>query len=92
MLVAIEDKERPVKNEIRLDTTIMINAPANPACPTTHPVRKKRIIPRMVRMFGVNTPAKLPKRPCGFVLPFAWIAHGPFGWEKDQVALPPLPD
>ena len=43
--------------------TMMSNALAIPDSPTTQPIRRNRMIPRMVRTLGVKTPAKVPKRP-----------------------------
>ena len=63
MLVAIDESESPVRNEIAFASRMIASAPHSPACPTTHPVRRKRMIPRIVRTFGVKTPANVPKRP-----------------------------
>ena len=50
------------KKEIVFEMTTMINAPTRPAWPTTQPVLKNRMMPRIVRTFGVNTPPNVPKR------------------------------
>ena len=62
MLVAMDESESPVRNEIAFASRMMTSAPHSPACPTTQPVRRKRMMPRIVSTFGVNTPANVPKR------------------------------
>ncbi len=62
MLVAIDESDRPVRNEIAFAIRMMTRAPHSPAWPTTHPVRRKRMMPRMVSTLGVNTPANVPNR------------------------------
>ena len=63
IFVAIAESERPVINEMKLASRIIINAPQRPACPTTHPMRRNKMSPKMVRTLGVNTPVNVPKRP-----------------------------
>ena len=63
MLVAMAESERPVMSEIAFASPMMASAPHSPACPTTQPVRRKRMMPRMVSTFGVKTPLNVPKRP-----------------------------
>jgi len=58
--VAIADKEKVVRTEMPLARANMIRVRPRPALPTTKPKRRKRIIPRIVRILGVNTPAKVP--------------------------------
>ena len=38
----------------------IVTAPINPTFPTTHPVRRNRITPRIVSIEGVKTPMKVP--------------------------------
>jgi len=57
------DKERVVKIEMPLARHRIISARPNPAEPTTNPRRKKKMIPSIVRMLGVKTPAKVPRVP-----------------------------
>ena len=59
------DRDKAVRTEIALARAIMINARPRPALPTTYPSRRNRMIPRIVRMLGVNTPAKVPSFPAG---------------------------
>ncbi len=63
ILVEMDESDKPVNKDIALEIKIMSIAPTKPAWPTVHPVRKKRIKPKIVRAFGVNTPEKLPNRP-----------------------------
>ena len=63
MLVAMDDSESPVSSEIAFAMPMMMSAPVRPAWPTTQPVLRKRMMPRMVSTLGVNTPANVPKRP-----------------------------
>ena len=44
-------------------TIIRHNARANPELPTTYPNRRKRIMPSIVRILGVKTPANVPRFP-----------------------------
>jgi hypothetical protein len=61
MLVATADNDIAVTIEIAPDSPIISNARPRPALPTTKPRRRNRMIPRIVRMLGVNTPAKVPR-------------------------------
>ena len=70
MFVEIADRENVVRMEMPLANSKIMRALFSPAPPTTNPSRKKRIMPRMVRMLGVNTPEKVPNSPCFFAAPF----------------------
>ena len=50
--------ESDVSTEMRFASRITTSMRPSPAFPTTKPSRKKRMIPRIVRMLGVKTPAK----------------------------------
>ena len=56
--------EKVVRMEMPFASSKIMRALLSPALPTTNPSRKKRMIPRMVRTLGVNTPAKVPSVPC----------------------------
>lgn len=68
------DKELLVRITMMLAKLMISKACRSPALPNTNSMRKKRMMPRMVKMLGVNTPAKVPKFPpcrvasglCGF--------------------------
>ena len=53
-------REMEVSTEIPLANPMISRARPNPAFPTTYPNRKKRMIPRIVSMLGVNTPENVP--------------------------------
>ena len=57
------ESEMLVMTEIALARAIITRARASPALPTTYPSLRNRIIPRMVRMLGVKTPANVLKSP-----------------------------
>jgi len=61
--VAIADREIEVRTEMPLASPIMTKARIKPALPTTYPKRKNSMMPRMVRMLGVNTPPNVPRLP-----------------------------
>ena len=61
-VVAMLETERPVITVITWETPRMISAPPRPELPTTQPMRRYITTPRIVRMLGVNTPEKVPKR------------------------------
>ncbi len=61
MFVAMAEREKLVRIEMRLARPMMTNARPRPALPTTYPSRKNRMIPRIVRMLGVKTPGKVPR-------------------------------
>src|SRR5690606_8807276 len=60
MFVEIADNDRLVSNVIEFAISRMISASFNPACPTTQPVRRNMITPRIVSTLGMNTPPKVP--------------------------------
>lgn len=60
MLVAMAAREKLVRTDIRLATPIITRAWNRPARPTTYPSLRKRMMPMMVRILGVKTPAKVP--------------------------------
>ena len=62
MLVATADMDRAVQKVIVLASSRMAMAWTTPPVPTTKPALMKRITPRMVRMLGVKTPPKVPRR------------------------------
>ena len=69
----------------------IISALFSPALPTTNPSRKKKMIPRMVRILGVNTPAKVPNVPCflanpGFFL-LSFVIETPFSFSIRALSL-----
>ena len=63
MLVEIEERDRPVKNEMILAKTTMANAPQRPTWPTTQPILRNKMMPRIVKTLGTKTPENMPKRP-----------------------------
>jgi len=52
-----------VKTEMIFARQMMRRALPRPAFPTIYPNLRKRIMPRIVRMLGVNTPGKVPRVP-----------------------------
>ena len=58
--VAMDEILKPVETEIICANKIMTRALIRPAWPTTHPRRIYMITPKIVKMEGVNTPAKVP--------------------------------
>jgi hypothetical protein len=60
--VAMLDTDRPVMTEMKWASTTISRAPAKPALPTTQPNRRYITTSRIVRMLGVKTPPKAPKR------------------------------
>ena len=57
------EREMLVRTEIVLARSRIRRASPSPALPTTNPILKNRMMPRMVRMLGVKTPAKVPSVP-----------------------------
>jgi len=55
--------ETLVSREMEVASARMARAPWSPPLPTTKPVRRNRIRPRIVRMLGVKTPPKVPSEP-----------------------------
>ncbi len=51
---------KPVEIEITWAIIIIIIVPIRPALPTTQPILKYIITPKIVRIEGVKTPAKAP--------------------------------
>src|SRR6056297_1201044 len=82
MRVALAERDSPVRNEIAFASRVMASAPHSPACPTTHPVRKNRMMPRIVRTFGVKTPANVPNRPAAGVNEEA--GRSAIGWDEQK--------
>ena len=70
--VAIADSETLVSTEIAFAARMINSARHRPAAPVTKPRRRKRMMPRIVRMLGVNTPPKVPN-----ALPFAAVDARP---------------
>ena len=64
--VAIEATDRPVVMEMICATRMIKRVIHKPACPVIQGKRRYMMTPRIVRMEGVNTPAKVPKRPLAF--------------------------
>jgi hypothetical protein len=59
------DNETLVRTELALASASISNARVRPALPTTNPRRRKKMIPRMVKTLGVNTPPNVPSPvPC----------------------------
>jgi len=58
--VAIAAIESAVSAVIDVQIVTMISVFARPTFPTTQPNRRYMITPRIVRIDGVNTPAKVP--------------------------------
>jgi hypothetical protein len=54
------EREMLVRTEMPLARSRIIRARPRPALPTTKPSRMNKMMPRMVKMLGVNTPAKVP--------------------------------
>ena len=67
--VAIAASEMLVRIEMIFARQMMSRARPKPALPTTYPNRKKRIMPSIVRMLGVNTPGKVPRVPLARLAP-----------------------
>ncbi len=67
------DSENEVSTDMPLAKARINSARPSPALPTTYPRRRKRMMPRMVRMLGVNTPAKVPSVPVGCFLRFGLV-------------------
>ena len=59
--VAIADSEILVRTEMSVARPRMTRACARPPLPTMKPRRRKRMIPRIVRMLGVKTAAERPQ-------------------------------
>jgi hypothetical protein len=57
--VAIAAREREVRKVIEVARLTIIRLPNNPTLPTTQPNRRYIITPRIVRIDGVKTPAKV---------------------------------
>jgi hypothetical protein len=64
-LVAMADRETLVNTDMPLASSRINRAWPRPALPTTNPNRKNNIIPRIVKILGVKTPAKVPRVPWG---------------------------
>ena len=65
ILVVMEAMDKPVHKVTDFASKIIQMVPARPALPTTQPMRRYIITPRMVNTLGVNTPPKVarPKLP-----------------------------
>ncbi len=63
MLVAIAASEMLVRTDTAVAMPMMIKPFRNPALPTENPSRRNRMIPRIVRIDGVKTPANVPSVP-----------------------------
>ena len=59
-MVATAEKAKVVMTVMALARTTTRKTRMRPRCPTSHPVRRYMITPRMVRMVGVKTPTKVP--------------------------------
>ena len=57
------ERENVVSTDMALASATMRSARPRPAEPTTKPSRMKRMIPKMVKMLGVKTPANVPSFP-----------------------------
>jgi hypothetical protein len=57
--VAIAARDREVRKVIEVARLTIIRLPNNPTLPTTQPNRRYIITPRIVRIDGVKTPAKV---------------------------------
>ena len=60
MLVAKADRESAVTAVMAFEKTTMARAPKRPAWPTTQPIRRYMMTPRIVSAVGVKTPRKVP--------------------------------
>jgi len=60
IFVANAETERPVRKVTELETVTITSVKASPTCPSTQPVRKYMITPRIVKILGVNTPLNVP--------------------------------
>jgi hypothetical protein len=70
-----------VRTEITLARPMIISARPKPAFPTTYPSLRKRIMPRMVRTLGVNTPENVPRVPVRGVMDNFWrLSFKGFSW------------
>jgi len=56
----MEAMESAVKKVIAVDRVTITKVPIKPTCPRTQPNRRYIMTPRMVRILGVKTPAKVP--------------------------------
>jgi GNAT superfamily N-acetyltransferase len=59
----VADSERLVSTEMPFAGARITSARPRPASPTTKPRRRTRMMPRMVRMLGVNTKPNVPRVP-----------------------------
>ncbi len=60
IFVAMADNDAVVRMETRLAMVIKMSVFPSPAFPTVYPILKNRMIPRMVKILGVNTPGNIP--------------------------------
>jgi len=68
------DNEKLVSTDIILATRIIKRAWLKPAPPVIKPSLRKSMIPRIVRMLGVNTPVNVPSlAPPDWGIPFGAI-------------------
>ena len=73
------ESESEVSSVMLLAMTRMIKACRSPALPTTQPVRRNMITPRMVSTLGVKTPPKVPNLRAEFTLLFEGVVIRQFG-------------
>jgi len=78
MLVAIEEIENAVMRVIALETETIKIVPNIPTFPTTHPILRYIITPKMVSTLGRKTPLKVPN----WFLPFL-ISDSLFDMRED---------
>jgi hypothetical protein len=57
----MEERENPVVIVATWDNTMITIALPNPTVPTTHPRRRYKITPIIVKIVGVKTPSNVPK-------------------------------
>jgi len=62
MLVAMADRDMAVTKDKALARRMTPSVAPRPAWPTSQPMRKKTMTPRMVWKVGTKTPAKVPNR------------------------------
>lgn len=75
-LEAMADKELLIKITMMLAKLMINKACRRPTLRNTNSMRKKRMIPKMVKMLGVNIPAKVPK------FPPCWVVSGLCGFRS----------
>ena len=71
IFVVMADIDRAVHSVIKNEIMMINHAPSKPAFPTTQPILRYIITPRIVSSVGVNTPPKVPKVLCDLF----WLAN-----------------